>query len=93
MDERRLERVTLGGRVDLAVPLGDVGRGAWRDDGMFTRLDLLDGIRRRRILECVTSLFSITPRITLQSSISPPGIFSIRAYRLISTFFVPSGFS
>ena len=43
----------------------------------------------RRILGCVMSLLSMTPSNTLLSSISPPGTFSTRAYRLISTSFLP----
>jgi hypothetical protein len=43
----------------------------------------------RRILGCVMSLFSMTPSSTLLSSISPPGTFSMRAYRLMSTSFLP----
>lgn len=43
----------------------------------------------RRILGCVMSLFSMTPSRTLLSSISPPGTFSIRAYRLMSTSRLP----
>lgn len=39
----------------------------------------------RRIFGCVISLLIITPSITSLFSISPPGIFSIRAYRLMST--------
>ena len=44
---------------------------------------------RLRILGCVISLLSITPSKTLLSSISPPGIFSTRAYRLMSTSILP----
>ena len=44
---------------------------------------------RLRILECVTSLLNMTPFRTLQSSISPPGIFSTLAYLLMSTSFLP----
>lgn len=42
-----------------------------------------------RILGCVISLLSITPSRTLLSSISPPGTFSTRAYRLMSTSVLP----
>jgi hypothetical protein len=41
------------------------------------------------IFGCVISLLSITPSNTLLSSISPPGIFSTRAYRLMSTSCLP----
>lgn len=37
------------------------------------------------ILGCVMSLFTMTPSSTVLSSISPPGIFSTRAYLLMST--------
>ena len=40
---------------------------------------------RRRILEWVTSLLNMTPSRTAQSDSSPPGIFSSRTYRLMST--------
>lgn len=43
-----------------------------------------------RILGWVISLFTITPLSTFESSISPPGIFSTRAYRLMSTVVCPS---
>ena len=43
----------------------------------------------RRILGWVMSLFSMTPSSTRLSSISPPGTFSTRAYRLISTSVLP----
>mmetsp|Transcript_4469 Transcript_4469/g.8700 ORF Transcript_4469/g.8700 Transcript_4469/m.8700 type:complete len:256 (+) Transcript_4469:1046-1813(+) len=39
----------------------------------------------RGILECVTSLLNMTPEMTRQSEISPPGTFSTLAYRLTST--------
>jgi hypothetical protein len=45
---------------------------------------------RRRILGWVMSLLSMTPSNTLESSISPPGTFSTRAYRLMSTSRLPS---
>ena len=38
----------------------------------------------RRILPWVTSLLSMTPLSTRESSTSPPGIFSTLAYRLMS---------
>ena len=44
---------------------------------------------RRRILGCVMSLLSMRPSRTLLSSISPPGTFSTRAYRLMSTSVLP----
>mmetsp|Transcript_7409 Transcript_7409/g.12507 ORF Transcript_7409/g.12507 Transcript_7409/m.12507 type:complete len:261 (+) Transcript_7409:1027-1809(+) len=44
---------------------------------------------RRRILAWITSLSIITPLSTRQSSMSPPGIFSTLAYRLMSTSFLP----
>ena len=43
----------------------------------------------RRILGCVMSLLSMTPSSTRLSSISPPGTFSTRAYRLMSTSRLP----
>lgn len=45
---------------------------------------------RLLIFGCVMSLLSMTPSSTLLSSISPPGTFSTRAYRLMSTSFLPS---
>lgn len=42
-----------------------------------------------RILGCVISLLSMTPSNTVESSIWPPGTFSILAYRLVSTSILP----
>jgi hypothetical protein len=44
---------------------------------------------RRRMAGWVTSLLSMMPFKTRESSISPPGTFSTRAYRLMSTSFRP----
>ncbi|KOO27437.1 t-complex protein 1 subunit alpha [Chrysochromulina tobinii] len=45
---------------------------------------------RRRIFEWTTSLLIITPLSTRQSSMSPPGIFSVFAYRLMSISLRPA---
>ena len=42
---------------------------------------------------CVISLLTMTPSRTVLSSISPPGIFSTRAYRLMSTSLRPPPWS
>ena len=52
------------------------------------------GFSIRRFIRpgATTSLFIITPRSTVQSSIEPPAIFSTLAYFLMSMSFVPSAF-
>eukprot|EP00732_Lithocolla_globosa_P003949 Lithocolla_globosa_v1_NODE_3401_length_1681_cov_48.214505.p2 type:complete len:145 gc:universal NODE_3401_length_1681_cov_48.214505:763-1197(+) len=78
----------------VCLPAESNSPSNWDSAFLYSRLQSKRIIRgfsmRRRIDVWVTSLFNITPSKTRQSSISPPGIFSTLAYRLISISLRPA---